>query len=146
MPPYERRLCAEPGCERVFIPKSSRHFFCVKHRRGRPKVQASSVPSPRSSTAQDYAPPVPRLRVPHNARYGWPHRHRRAAWKPVVATGRVRCARGAACLFAIDGVGGFIEVGQLWDLGHPDGESTGGPEHRACNRSAAQRLKGRRSW
>lgn len=57
---------------------------------------------------------------------------------PVVASGTVRCARGAACRFAefVDGrlVGGFIEAGSDWDLGHPDGVSVGGPEHAVCNR------------
>ena len=48
----------------------------------------------------------------------------------------VRCARGAACKFAEDGAGGLIRPGQLWDLGHADGESVGGPEHRECNRGA----------
>lgn len=68
---------------------------------------------------------------------------RRAVWVPRVASGVVRCARGAACRFAVDGVGGLIRPGDLWDLGHADGESVGGPEHRACNRGAPQRLKGR---
>jgi hypothetical protein len=68
----------------------------------------------------------------------------RAAWRGRVASGSVRCARGAACRFAENGVGGLIRRGQLWDLGHADGESTGRPEHRECNRGAPQRLKGRR--
>ena len=29
--------------------------------------------------------------------------------------GRVRCARGADCFFAVDGVAGLIRPGQLWD-------------------------------
>jgi hypothetical protein len=57
----------------------------------------------------------------------------------------VRCARGAACRFAEGGLGGLIRPGQAWDLGHADGESVGGPEHRECNRGAPQRLKGWRS-
>ena len=42
-----------------------------------------------------------------------------------VVLGSVRCARGAACRFAEDGVGGLIGPGQLWDLGHADGELVG---------------------
>jgi len=38
-------------------------------------------------------------------------------------------------------VGGLIAPDARWDLGHADGESVGGPEHRMCNRSAPQRLK-----
>jgi hypothetical protein len=68
---------------------------------------------------------------------------RRAVWRRRVACGSVRCARGTACRFADGELGGFIEPGQLWDLGHADGESAGGPEHRVCNRSAPQRLKAR---
>jgi hypothetical protein len=69
---------------------------------------------------------------------------RRAVWRGRVASGSVRCARGPACRYRDGELGGFIRPGQLWDLGHADGESVGGPEHRECNRSAPQRLKGRR--
>ena len=66
-------------------------------------------------------------------------------WAPAVASGMVRCARGAACRRAelVDGVlvGGFIEPGERWHLGHPDGESVGGPEHVRCNTGAPQRLR-----
>ena len=65
------------------------------------------------------------------------HRRRRRLLEPVVATGTVRCARGAHCLRAewVDGelVGGLILPGEPWHLGHPDDESVGGPEHRRCN-------------
>jgi hypothetical protein len=65
------------------------------------------------------------------------HRGRPRALEPVVATRTVRCARGTACLRAelVDGVpvGGLILPGEPWQLGHPDGESVGGPEHRRCN-------------
>jgi hypothetical protein len=71
---------------------------------------------------------------------------RRAVWRARVASGTVRCARGGACRFAEDGVGGLIRPCQLWDLGHADGESAGGPEHRSCNRSAPQRLRARGVW
>ena len=73
------------------------------------------------------------------------HRGGRARWRPVVATGSVRCARGAACRRAeLVGdvlVGGLILPGEPWHLGHPDSESVGGPEHRACNVGAPIRLE-----
>ena len=68
---------------------------------------------------------------------------RRRVWRARVASGTVRCARGAACKFAEGELGGLIDPLAAWDLGHPDEESVGGPEHRECNRSAPQRLKGR---
>lgn len=65
---------------------------------------------------------------------------------PLVASGLVRCARGAACRRRefVDGelVGGLILAGEQWHLGHPDGESVGGPEHVACNTGAPSRLRG----
>ena len=80
------------------------------------------------------------------ARYANPvHRGRRKSLEPVVASGLVRCARGAACERAelVDGfyAGGFILPGERWHLGHPDGESTGGPEHVRCNTGAPSRLR-----
>jgi hypothetical protein len=62
---------------------------------------------------------------------------------PLVNGGGVRCARGAFCEYAelIEGVlvGGLIHAGEAWDVGHPDGESVGGPEHAVCNRRAGTR-------
>ena len=76
------------------------------------------------------------------------HRGTRRSLSPVVASGWVRCARGAACRHAeyVDGelAGGFILPGEKWHLGHPDGESVGGPEHVACNTGAPSRLRARR--
>jgi hypothetical protein len=73
------------------------------------------------------------------------HREGRKRWAAVVAAGRVRCARGAACSRAelVDGrrVGGLILPGEAWHLGHPDGESVGGPEHVRCNVGAPSRLR-----
>ena len=63
---------------------------------------------------------------------------RRRAWVGRVATGLVRCARGAACRWADGELGGFIAPNALWDLGHPDRESAGRPIGE-CNRSAPQR-------
>jgi hypothetical protein len=73
--------------------------------------------------------------------YGRDHRAMRKRWAWLVASGGVRCARGAACRFAVNGLGGFIQPGQRWDLGHPDGESAGGPEHAVCNRGAPSRSR-----
>ena len=80
------------------------------------------------------------------------HRGARRRWAPMVASGTVRCARGGACGRAelVDGelVGGLIRPDEEWHLGHPDGESVGGPEHRKCNAGAPSRLgaRRRREW
>jgi hypothetical protein len=65
------------------------------------------------------------------------HRSLRKQWAPKVAAGTVRCARGAACKFAVDGVAAFIKPGDPWDLGHDDKDRSrySGPEHAACNRA-----------
>ena len=118
---YGRRECAR--CRREFVARTANQRFCserckrVVHDRG-----------------EKYANPA--------------HRGRRRALTPLVASGQVRCARGAKCKWAewVDEalVGGFIRPGQPWDLGHPDGESPGGPEHAVCNRAAPSRLRGKR--
>ena len=87
-------------------------------------------------------------RVRNERKYASPeHRGTRRALAPVVASGKVRCARGPACRRAeiVDGerVGGFILPGESWHLGHPDGESVGGPEHVKCNTGAPSRLRGK---
>ena len=66
--------------------------------------------------------------------YGGAHQRERARWAPHVAAGLVACAR----------CGERIPPGAPWDLGHHDHDRTrySGPEHRACNRSAA----GKRGW
>ena len=50
----ERRRCAQPRCDRWFVPKSTRHRYCVKHRRRKPR------------------------NPPHDLLYGRPHRQLRA--------------------------------------------------------------------
>jgi hypothetical protein len=73
--------------------------------------------------------------------------------EPLVATGQVRCARGAQCRFADGELGGFIARGEKWDLGHKDGGGPGeyaGPEHVLCNRSTGGARRSRsttsRNW
>jgi hypothetical protein len=72
--------------------------------------------------------------------YGAGHQRERAAWEPLVAMVTVSCAR----------CGEFITAGAKWHLGHPDGESSGGPEHVVCNVGAPSRLRAGkrapRSW
>lgn len=122
-PPRQRYVASEPRfcdlCGGEYLPSTWHQRFC------------SALCGERARDAVD------------RVKYGQQQR-RREAWRLRVASGLVRCARGAACRFAEGGVAGLIRPGQLWDLGHPDGESVGGPEHRACNRGAPQRLKARR--
>jgi hypothetical protein len=77
------------------------------------------------------------------------HRGARRRWAPAVASGQVRCARGEACRRAevVDGerLGGLILPTERWHLGHVDEESSGGPEHVACNTGAPMRLRARRA-
>ena len=87
-------------------------------------------------------------RAPIDRKYARPeHRGTRRRLTPAVASGLVRCARGAACRRRelVDGelVGGLIRPGERWHLGHPDGESIGGAEHVACNTGAPSRLRGK---
>jgi hypothetical protein len=86
-------------------------------------------------------------------RYGLTaHTNLRAALAPAVASGTVRCTRAAACKFAeeVDGrlIGGIIEPGTAWDLGHDDRDPRfhTGPEHASCNRAAPNRNKTSRQW
>lgn len=67
----------------------------------------------------------------HAQRYGVKHRRTRAQWAPHVEAGRVTCWR----------CGKVIRPGAPWDLGHADDDPGRhmGPEHAACNRSAAAR-------
>ena len=63
--------------------------------------------------------------------YGAEHKKLRAAWKPRVEAGGVRCARCRR----------LIVPGTPWDLGHDDHDRSRyvGPEHRGCNRAVAGR-------
>ena len=82
-------------------------------------------------------------------RYGGGHQRLRRALGPIVASGTVRCARGADCKFADGGVGGFIHPGEEWDLGHDDYNSGrySGPEHAVCNRATfSRRRRVSRDW
>lgn len=79
--------------------------------------------------------------------YGSKHQRLRRALVPQVASGTVRCARGSACRFAVDGLGGLIAPGEEWDLGHDDHDRRvyTGPEHRVCNRATSSRREPARS-
>jgi hypothetical protein len=113
------RVCARPGCGRRFRPRVANHAYC-------------------SILCRELVRrPLERERYAGQARL-------RAGWARIVAAGGTRCARGAACRFADGVLGGLIRPDQVWDLGHPDGESTGGPEHAVCNRSAPSRLRAKR--
>jgi hypothetical protein len=65
--------------------------------------------------------------------YGHSHRALRAKWVPIVATGEVVCPR---CYRR-------IKAGQVWDLGHADGDRSrySGPEHATCNRGKRRDLE-----
>lgn len=87
------------------------------------------------------------LRPSTNARgYGSTHQQLRRRWAPRVATGTVRCARGAGCLFATNGVAALIAPGARWDLGHDDRDrlTYTGPEHEKCNRAVKSHQPSRR--
>lgn len=67
----------------------------------------------------------------HKAKYSTASGHKatRAAWKPIVATGEVTCAR-----YGFDPkCPGLIAPTDAWDLGHQD-DGTELPEHAPCNR------------
>jgi hypothetical protein len=61
--------CAEQGCERHFIPKSSRNRFCLTHRKTKP------------------------VDPEHYRKYGTAHRRLRKQWASRVARGNVACTR-----------------------------------------------------
>ena len=93
-----------------------------------------------------------RKRLRGAQQYGARHRLTRRLAAPFVASGVVRCARGAECRFAewVAGelVGGIIEPGSPWDLGHDDHRPWlhRGPEHASCNRGAPHRNQTSRVW
>ena len=155
------KYCVE--CGRVYVPTSNRQKFC-------PRCRFKAAPRPgttygtrmcvvcggtfeaRAHNQRFCGKRCAGLasRPKRRAKYEHPaHRARRRMLEPVVAMGMTRCARGAACKFAefVDGfrVGGYIVAGAAWDLGHPDGESAGGPEHSICNRGAPSRHRKRRT-
>lgn len=64
--------------------------------------------------------------------YGTAHQAERERLAPLVATGRVRCARPECRQ--------LIAPDDAWDLGHTDDRTAWtGPEHATCNRAAAGR-------
>lgn len=72
----------------------------------------------------------------HATGHGSRHDAERRRWAHSVSQGRVRCAR----------CGEVIELGDLWDLDHVDGDKSRylGPSHRSCNRSAGASKGNRR--
>jgi hypothetical protein len=73
--------------------------------------------------------------------YGTAHRKRRELLAPLVAAGRIRCAR----------CNELIGPDEPWDLGHVDGDRSrySGPEHRHardCREGGNRATAGRRSW
>ena len=156
-----RRVCA---CGAAFYARSGKQKFCslgCPARRGSRPSKFAALDVPERWCERCGRPFVPRAlnqrfcskgcryaarRYP-SQRYDGLHKRRRAIAAELVAEGDVRCARGAGCRFAelVDGVlvGGLILPWQRWDLGHPDGQSVGGPEHRECNRATAGRRRGR---
>lgn len=82
-----------------------------------------------------------RVRLSTSARgYSWRHQKMRAGFAPQVASGTVRCAKGADCKRARDGVAALIDPGEPWDLGHtPDRRGYLGPMHAACNRDVSKK-------
>lgn len=73
--------------------------------------------------------------------YDADHTRLRAELAPEVATGGVRCAAGADCDRAVDGVADFIRPGEPWHLGHKaDRSGYLGPMHTICNSSTARRV------
>lgn len=89
------RVCA--CCSRVFVARTDNQRFCSEWCRRR-------TPRPAEAEAA--------RRLKYGAGSG--HRQRRAAWTPAVESGTVRCARGADCVYGVDGVAGLIEPGQPW--------------------------------
>ncbi len=78
--------------------------------------------------------------------YGRHHQLERQRWARIIARGGVRCARGVQCKHAVDGLGGVIDPGADWDLGHVDGDKSryAGPEHAECNRAVKSHQPPRR--
>lgn len=101
--------CPEPGCP---------NLDCTVHKPNRQRRPSS-----------------------HARGYTRDHQGLRRKVKRHVDAGGVRCARGASCFYAEDVggvmVGGIIQPGQEWDLGHDDTDRSRylGPEHRRCNRA-----------
>ena len=111
----DRRKCAESGCDRYFIPKSSRHRYCLQHRRTRPKNPTE-----------------------HALRYGWSHRRLRQAWAPRVRSGKVNCARCGTPVYP----GEDWDLGHEDGTGRVVAGTH--PEHARCNRATNRGSSGRR--
>jgi hypothetical protein len=116
-------------CERCdnAVTISSRHRYCLTcrieamnervSRRARRALTEEELAKARERERRRRRPPNP----DHDQKYGHVPRSYRKRWKSEVDAGRVKCAR----------CGRPIVPGQLWDLGHIDGDSSryAGPEH-----------------
>lgn len=104
---------------------------------GRARIRARVLqPRPTRATARQVRTQAPSGSSTTARGYGWTHQQERAKAAPVVAAGRAVCWR---CRRP-------IAPGAPWDLGHHDLDRTRymGPEHAACNRSAAAENKAKR--
>lgn len=107
------RLCLDCGT----ICTGTRCTDCTPHRPPRERQRHNAQRDARRGTTAERG-------------YGARHRQLRAKWAPQVETGDVSCWR----------CGHPIQPGQAWHLGHLDDRSDyGGPEHEACNLTAAGR-------
>ena len=91
-------------CGRLFRPTHSRQAYCTREHS---KVAA---------------------RLTKTQRYSTTHRADRRRWEPIVAGGRVMCAR----------CGEPIRYGESWHLDHLD-DRTSRPSHASCNTRAGNR-------
>ena len=145
---------ALPYVPSPFVGRSNRQLRCNRCRVAPSKAASASGCCRRgcvSGAARVYQPRWPRISVGASRRAGTragaasrPSCTGRSIADAVVgrvrgAAGGVRCARGAACKWAENGLGGFILPGQSWDLDHADAALPGlyiGASHSSCNRAA----------
>jgi hypothetical protein len=153
----QRTYRSPPPCAICGRPTpSARNRYCgpdCARQAGRANYQRRMTPDKREAKrARDrerereqrlgvYVPPPPGKAAPPVT--GVRHRLTRASWAPLVASGRVACAR----------CGRLIAAGAKWDLGHDDHDPNRyvGPEHVACNRATSSRGRRRqratsRAW
>jgi hypothetical protein len=133
------RVCAWEGCERESL--TSRNHYCGEHVRASRdrRLQRRGEMSPeRLARSRDLDAKRSAKRKALGltaAARGYDLRFVRLKewWRPRVEAGTVICWR----------CGELIAVGAEWDLGHDDHDRSiiRGPEHQACNRSAAAKAR-----